>query len=232
MENITVLTGAGISAESGLTTFRDDDGFWRKYNVEDIATVKGLVNNPKYLLDFYNLYRKRVENAQPNKGHLDLVKLEEHFNVNIITQNVDDLHERAGSKNVLHVHGEIKKIRSSVDPNLIYDYDRDITVGDLCEKGSQLRPHVVFFGEDVPMYVKALELLRESDYFIVIGTSLEVSPICDLVELVNVSVPIYVVNPKMENIKAKYSHKQIIEVCEVASVGVEIVIDKILSKKI
>lgn len=183
MKTIVVLTGAGISAESGISTFRDSGGLWEKHRIEDVATYDAWLKNKALVLEFYNQRRKQLYTVEPNAAHIALMKLEEKFNVQIITQNVDDLHERAGSQHVLHLHGELKKARSTADPSLIYDIAGwELKEGDLCEKGSQLRPHIVWFGEAVPMIEKAAQLSMEADIFIVIGTSLNVYPAAGLIE--------------------------------------------------
>ncbi len=197
MKKIVVLTGAGISAESGIQTFRDGDGLWNKYRFEDLATPEAWQRDPGLVLEFYNWRRKKVWEAEPNAGHLALVKLEEKFNVQIITQNVDDLHERAGSKNVLHLHGEILKARSTVDPDLIYKLKNwELKLGDTCEKGSQLRPHIVWFGETVPLIGQATKIVSESDIFMIIGTSMVVYPAASLVVYARPDVPKYYIDPK------------------------------------
>ena len=182
MQNIVVLSGAGISAESGISTFRDSNGLWENHPIEKVATPSAWEENKKLVLQFYNQRRKQLFEVEPYSGHQALVALEEHFNVHIITQNVDDLHERAGSSNILHLHGELKKARSTVDSRLIYEMDSwELNLGDTCEKGSQLRPHIVWFGEDVPAIPTAIEWTRKADYFVVIGTSLQVYPAANLI---------------------------------------------------
>lgn len=199
MKKIVVLTGAGISAESGIRTFRDSNGLWEEHRVEDVATYEAWRRNPDLVLEFYNQRRKQLYEVKPNAGHRALVELEKKFKVLIITQNVDDLHERAGSTNVLHLHGELKKARSTVDQNLVYTLDGwELKKGDLCEKGSQLRPHIVWFGEAVPMIEPAIELSAEADIFIVIGTSLNVYPAASLVYYVKSNTPVYLIDPKAE----------------------------------
>jgi NAD-dependent deacetylase len=181
MQRILVLTGAGISAESGIRTFRDSGGLWENYRIEEVATPQAWASNPLLVLDFYNQRRKQILSALPNEGHKALVELEQKFEVKVITQNIDDLHERAGSAHVLHLHGEIMKSRSSVDPSLVYPINGDsIEHGEKCERGSQLRPHIVWFGEDVPMMEEAIELTRTADILMVIGTSLAVYPAAGL----------------------------------------------------
>jgi len=182
MKKIVVLTGAGISAESGIRTFRDSDGLWEEYRIEDVATFGAWLKNPALVQNFYNQRRKQLYEVEPNAAHFALVELEKKFDVQIITQNVDDLHERAGSSNVLHLHGELKKSRSTTDPSLVYDIEGwELKMGDKCEKGSQLRPHIVWFGEEVPMIIPAARLSAEADIFIVIGTSLNVYPAAGLI---------------------------------------------------
>lgn len=180
-KHIVVFTGAGVSAESGLKTFRDSDGLWENYRIEEVATPEAWERNPKLVLEFYNMRRKQCMEAQPNKAHQLIAELEKYYNVSVITQNIDDLHERAGSTNVLHLHGEIMKVRSSVDDNLIYPIKKwNLELGEKCEKGSQLRPHIVWFGEPVPMMEKAIEIVQTADVFIVVGSSLVVYPAAGL----------------------------------------------------
>ena len=199
MKKIVVLTGAGISAESGLRTFRDSNGLWEEHRVEDVATFNAWQRNQALVLEFYNQRRKQLFEVKPNAGHLALAELEKKYHVQIITQNVDDLHEQAGSTKVLHLHGELKKVQSTMDENLVYTLDGwELKKGDLCEKGSQLRPHIVWFGEAVPMIEPAMELSSEADIFIVIGTSLNVYPAASLVYYVNKSTPVYLIDPHAE----------------------------------
>jgi len=227
MKKLVVLSGAGISAESGIATFRDSGGLWEGYNIQEVATFEGWLRNKELVLDFYNQRRKSALNAQPNQGHKLLAKLEDHFQVHIITQNIDNLHEKAGSSNVLHLHGELFKSRSTVDDRLVYDIDGwELKLGDKCEKGSQLRPHVVWFGEMVPMMEPAAELVAAADLFIVVGTSLVVYPAAGLVDLVGQDVPIFVVDPKIPAM-APRANLHLIQ--EVASVGLQIVWEKLLS---
>ena len=196
MKKIVVLTGAGISAESGLKTFRDSGGLWEEHRIEDVATFDGWQRNPQLVLTFYNERRKQLINAEPNAAHRALVSLEQKYDVQIITQNVDDLHERAGSSKVLHLHGELKKVRSTVDNNLVYDLEGwELKMGDKCEKGSQLRPHIVWFGEAVPMIQIATEMTEQADIFIVIGTSLNVYPAASLIQFVPDNVAMYLIDP-------------------------------------
>jgi NAD-dependent deacetylase len=226
MKNIVVLTGAGMSAESGIQTFRDSDGLWCNYRVEDVATHDAWLRNPKLVNDFYNERRKQLYEVSPNKAHYDLVKLEAKYNVNIVTQNIDDLHERAGSTNVLHLHGELKKVRSTADENLIYDLKGwELKIGDTCELGSQLRPHIVWFGEAVPNMEPAMRLAEAADILIVIGTSLQVYPAASLLYYAKNEIPKYLVDPKA-NTSYPVPHLTIIR--EKATVGVAEVVDKLL----
>lgn len=196
MKKIVILTGAGISAESGVSTFRDSNGLWRNHRIEEVASPIAWQNNMDLVLEFYNIRRKQLFEVEPNAGHKALVKLEDKFDVKIITQNVDDLHERAGSSNVWHLHGELKKVRSTANPDLVYTLDNwELKNGDKCELGSQLRPHIVWFGEDVPNIQKAAEIAMSADVFIVIGTSMVVYPAAGLISYVNENVPKYYVDP-------------------------------------
>lgn len=204
MKKIVVLSGAGISAESGIATFRDANGLWEGHRVEDVASPEGWHRNPKLVLDFYNERRKTGINAQPNAGHVALAKLEQHFDVTIVTQNVDNLHEKAGSSKVIHLHGELFKVRSTVDERLVYDLQGwELKLGDKCEKGSQLRPHIVWFGEMVPMMEIAAQETTQADIFLVVGTSLLVYPAAGLIDYVPRSAPKYVIDPKLPNIAAR-----------------------------
>jgi NAD-dependent deacetylase len=197
MQKLVILTGAGVSAESGIQTFRDGDGLWNKYRFEDLASPQAWARDPELVLEFYNWRRKIVWEAEPNPAHKALVKLEDKFDVQIITQNVDDLHERAGSSNVHHLHGEIRKVRSTTDPNLVYEMDNwELKLGDTCEKGSQLRPHIVWFGEAVPMIEPAMEIASQADIFIVIGTSMVVYPAASLIVYIKPNKQKYYVDPK------------------------------------
>lgn len=198
MKRIVVLTGAGMSAESGIATFRDSGGLWEQHKVEDVATPEGFKRNPQLVLDFYNQRRRAAFDAKPNAGHIGLAELEKDYNVSIITQNVDDLHERAGSTHVLHLHGELKKVRSTLDSSLIYELtpdNPDIHIGDKCERGSQLRPHIVWFGEAVPMIEKAIEEVEMCDILVVIGTSLNVYPAAGLLNYARAGTPVYLIDP-------------------------------------
>lgn len=204
MKKIVVLSGAGISAESGIQTFRGINGLWEGHRIEDVASPEGWQRNPEMVQRFYNLRRKSVVNAQPNAGHMALVELEKHFDVIIITQNIDDLHERAGSSHILHLHGEITKSQSSVNPNLVFDIDGDeISMGALCPLGSQLRPHVVWFGEAVPNLRQASRFVEQADILIIVGTSLQVYPAAGLIDYVKQDCEIHVIDPNAANLGVK-----------------------------
>lgn len=213
---ITVLTGAGISAESGLSTFRDNGGLWDQYEISEVATPEAWARNPELVQQFYNARRKQCGEVQPNEAHHALVELARNFEVEIITQNVDDLHERAGSKNVLHLHGELTKVRSCKDSNLIYEHGyAPLKMGDQCELGSQLRPHIVWFGEMVPMLEVAAQKVSESDVLIIVGTSLNVYPAASLHEYSKPDCKLYIIDPNNMIIKNKnFKH-----IKEKASVG-------------
>ncbi len=198
MKHIVVLTGAGMSAESGIATFRDSGGLWEQYAIEDVATPEGFRRDPELVLNFYNERRKAAFDAKPNLGHIGLAEMEADYKISIITQNVDDLHERAGSTNVIHLHGELSKVRSTIDQSLIYTLTADnseIHMGDKCEKGSQLRPHIVWFGEAVPMIEKAMKVVQTADYLVVIGTSLNVYPAAGLLNYIEPGIPIFLIDP-------------------------------------
>jgi NAD-dependent deacetylase len=225
--NLVVLTGAGISAESGIPTFRDTGGLWDQYDVMELASPQGWANNPTLVLEFYNIRREKVREAKPNAAHLSLTELEEKYNTTIITQNIDNLHERAGSKNILHLHGEIMKARSSMDDDLIYPLgDKQIHVGDLCEKGSQLRPHVVWFGEDVPAISDAIGICRQAQIFILIGTSLAVYPAANLINYVPSETPKYIID---KSIPPVHHLSNLHRIEKSASLGVPELVKELLS---
>ena len=199
MQNIVVFTGAGISAESGLGTFRDSGGLWEQFKIEDVATPEAFERNPELVLNFYNLRRKQLLESEPNVAHIFLNKLSEKYNLHIITQNIDDLHERSGSENVLHLHGKLMESKSSVDDSLIYPIEgADLKIGDLCENGSQLRPNVVWFGEAVPKMIDAISITKKADIFIVIGTSLNVYPAASLLNYTDNAKRIILIDLKAE----------------------------------
>ncbi|MDP5106007.1 MAG: NAD-dependent deacylase [Polaribacter sp.] len=219
MKKLVVLTGAGISAESGIKTFRDADGLWEGHDVMEVATPEGFKANPKLVLNFYNERRKQLFEVLPNKAHTNLADLEKEFDVEIITQNVDDLHERAGSTKVTHLHGELLKVRSSSDESIILDWKNDLVLGDLCPKKSQLRPHIVWFGEMVPMLEKAIEITEKADILVIIGTSMQVYPAASLIDYVKLNTPIYFIDPKPAVSKSNFKNLTIID--DVASLGTQ-----------
>jgi NAD-dependent deacetylase len=197
MKKLVILTGAGMSSESGIKTFRDSGGLWEEYEVTEVATPQAWVKNRDLVLRFYNERRRQLAGCNPNEGHLGLALLERHFDVRIITQNIDDLHERAGSTKILHLHGELTKARSTVDRSLIYEIGyKDINPGDKCEKGSQLRPHIVWFGEEVPMMDEAVTLTADADIFVVIGSSLNVYPAAGLISYAPHKASLWLIDPK------------------------------------
>ena len=193
--NIVVLSGAGMSAESGLRTFRDSNGLWEGHDVMEVASPQGFARNPNLVLDFYNQRRRQLLEVEPNTGHLALAQLEEHHHVQIVTQNVDDLHERAGSSQVTHLHGELFKVRSTKDPSIVMEWREDILLGDLCPIGSQLRPQIVWFGEAVPLMDKAIDIVQQADAVMVVGTSMQVYPAAGLVDLSPYTSPVYFIDP-------------------------------------
>lgn len=219
MKKLVVLSGAGISAESGIGTFRDSGGLWENHRIEDVATPEAWQKNPDLVLDFYNERRKQALSVKPNPAHYSLVELEKYFDVQIITQNVDNLHEVAGSSNVVHLHGELFKSQSTENPELVYDITSwELKKGDLCELGSQLRPHIVWFGEAVPMMDIAVELTEQADIFVVAGTSLAVYPAAGLVHYVHAHKPIYIIDPARPDITFR---KNMTFIQEKASTGLE-----------
>lgn len=195
-KHIVILSGAGMSAESGISTFRDSDGLWENHRIEDVASPAGWQRNMALVLDFYNQRRRNLLEVLPNEGHHGLKELEKSYQVTIITQNVDDLHERAGSTKVLHLHGELLKARSTVDEKLVYEWKKDIGIGDKCEKNSQLRPHIVWFGEMVPLLEPAARIVAGADIVVIIGTSLQVYPAAGLIEYALPGIPVYYIDPK------------------------------------
>lgn len=195
MNKVIVLSGAGVSAESGLKTFRDNDGLWESHRVEEVATPEAFARNPELVLRFYNLRRAQLKEAQPNVGHRLIAALEDRYRVTVITQNVDNLHERAGSSEVLHLHGELTKVRCTYDEEEIHEWDRDLKLGDLSEAGFQLRPHIVWFGEQVPMIERAALVVQQADAVIIIGTSLQVYPAAGLVGYAPADIPVYYIDP-------------------------------------
>lgn len=225
---IAVLTGAGISAESGIKTFRDADGLWEGYDVMEVASPIGWEKNQELVLDFYNQRRKQLLQVRPNAAHQDLIKLEAHFETHIITQNIDDLHERGGSKNVVHLHGELLKVRSTGDPRLIYNWKKDLVKGDACEKGHQLRPHIVWFGEAVPELERAAEIVSRANIVLIVGTSMQVYPAAGLVDFALPGAFIYYVDPK-PSINWELSTRRNLKIIEEkATTGVQKVVTELL----
>jgi len=228
MPKLYVLTGAGMSAESGIRTFRDSGGLWEEHDVMTVASIDGWYANPELVLRFYNERRKQLATAKPNAGHVGLKELEKYFEVYIVTQNVDNLHEAAGSKNILHLHGELTKIRSTVDSSYIKDIGyTELNMGDMCPKGGQLRPHIVWFGEAVPAFTEATEWVQHADAFAVIGTSLNVYPAAGLINYVPRNVPIYLIDPNEVNAPAG---RKVEFIKEGAGVGVAILKKRLLER--
>lgn len=228
MKKLVVLTGAGISAESGIKTFRDADGLWEGHNVMDVATPEGWRTNQELVLDFYNQRRRQLHEVKPNIGHLTLAALERDFEVNIITQNVDDLHEKSGSTSVLHLHGELFKVRSSKDENCILDWKTDLKTGDFDSNGNQLRPHIVWFGEEVPALEEALTLVQNADILVIVGTSMQVYPAAGLIHYIKNNVPIYYIDPNPATIKQVANPIEIIPMS--ATKGLPFLKEKLLQK--
>ncbi len=228
MKKLVVLTGAGISAESGIKTFRDANGLWEGHNVMDVASPEGFQRNPKLVFDFYNERRKQLHQVTPNLGHQILAELEQDFEVSIITQNVDNLHEKAGSTNVLHLHGELFKARSTVNPTNIIDWTTDLNLGDLDARQNQMRPHIVWFGEEVPALEEAVFLTSQADIFVVVGTSLQVYPAAGLIDFTKPSTPMYYIDPKPAKIPNLSSKVEIIS--EIASIGMAILKKRIVEQ--
>lgn len=224
-KKLVVLSGAGISAESGIQTFRDSDGLWEGHNVMDVATPEGYRKNPALVLDFYNKRRQQLLTVEPNEAHFILAELENDFDVHIITQNVDDLHERAGSSNVLHLHGELLKVRSTRNHNYILEWKTDLLDSDKDDDGFNLRPHIVWFGEEVPALEEAVQLTTEADLFLVIGTSLQVYPAAGLVDFVPKESTIYYIDPKP--IKIPNLRNELVVFAENASKGMELLKEKL-----
>ncbi|MGK4568814.1 SIR2 family NAD-dependent protein deacylase [Flavobacterium sp. 3HN19-14] len=228
-KKLVVLTGAGISAESGIKTFRDSDGLWEGHNVTDVATPEGWRKNPALVLDFYNQRRRQLHQVKPNLAHKILAELEQDFDVYIITQNVDNLHEKAGSTKVLHLHGELLKVRSTKNHAHVIDWHDDLNFGDEDDSGNQLRPHIVWFGEEVPALEEAVNLAQQADVFAVIGTSLQVYPAAGLIEFTNEKIHHYYIDPKPAKITNMRAHLEVIPY--VASEGMVILREKLKALK-
>ncbi|SEQ51629.1 NAD-dependent deacetylase [Hyunsoonleella jejuensis] len=217
MKHIVVLTGAGMSAESGVKTFRDAGGLWEGHDVMEVASPRGFAKNPELVLDFYNQRRRQLFEVEPNAAHKDIAKLEDHFKVTVVTQNIDDLHERGGSTNIIHLHGELLKARSTYDDTDIQDWNTDLVLGDVCKKGHQLRPHIVWFGEDVPLIEKAAQICATADILLIIGTSMQVYPAAGLMHYTPSDIPIYFIDPK-PNVA---SSKRVTVIAETATIGMK-----------
>ena len=227
MKKLVILTGAGMSSESGIKTFRDSGGLWEEYDVTEVATPMAWAKNRELVLRFYNERRRQLEGCQPNEGHTGLASLEKYFDVQIITQNIDNLHERAGSTKILHLHGELTMARSTVDPSLLYDIGyKDINPGDVCEKGSQLRPHIVWFGEQVPMMDEAVNLTADADIFVVIGSSLNVYPAAGLIHYAPAEASLWLIDPKDVDIPIS---RKVEVIKEKAARGVAILTERLIS---
>lgn len=225
MKKLVVLTGAGISAESGIKTFRDSDGLWEGHNVMDVASPQGWHRDKALVLDFYNQRRKQLHEVKPNQGHIVLAELEKDFDVHIITQNVDNLHEQAGSSKVLHLHGELLKVRSTKNENYILDWQHDLILGDVDDKGHQLRPHIVWFGEMVPALEEAVAITQQADYVAVIGTSLQVYPAASLMHYAQPNVPVFYIDPRPASISNLQNPLEVIAMN--ASEGVPVLREKL-----
>jgi NAD-dependent deacetylase len=226
-KHLVVLSGAGISAESGIPTFRGADGLWEGHDITEVASPEGWHKNPSLVLNFYNLRRRAAANAFPNRGHEILAELEDFYDVTVITQNVDDLHERAGSTNVLHLHGMLRLARSTSNPSLIYEIEgTELNMGDTCDEGSQLRPHIVWFGEMVPAMEEAAQIASKADYFIIVGTSLMVYPAAMLIDYVPVHIPKFIVDPNMPAIQ---DYPQLFKYSLSGSEGLALVKERLLS---
>lgn len=223
MKKIVVLTGAGMSAESGIKTFRDEDGLWKGHDVMQVASPEGFRRNPELVFEFYNQRRRQLLSVKPNKAHYNLVDLEKYFDVEIITQNIDNLHEKAGSTKVTHLHGELLKVRSTYNENIVLNWKKDLHLGDLGPDNKQLRPHIVWFGEMVPMLDKAIEITSKADILIIIGTSMQVYPAASLVNFIKPNTPIYFIDPKPSITKNDFNNLKIIS--DFASEGT----DKLIS---
>ncbi|WP_271424880.1 SIR2 family NAD-dependent protein deacylase [Aequorivita sinensis] len=225
MMKIVVLSGAGVSAESGIKTFRDGNGLWENHDIMEVASTEAFKRNPALVLDFYNQRRRQLQTVEPNSAHIALAELEKHHDVTIITQNVDDLHERAGSTDVIHLHGELLKARSTVDENLILEWKDDLNIGDCCDNNHQLRPHIVWFGEMVPMIEVASEIIEDADAIIIVGTSMQVYPAAGIIQYAKANAQVYFIDPN----PSINPTKRISVYAEKASTGVPKVVEKLAS---
>lgn len=235
-QRMVVLTGAGISAESGVSTFRSNNGLWQQYDWQRMASIEGWMTDPETMLEFYNMRRKELIDVQPNHAHQMLAELEKWYDIRIITQNIDNLHERAGSTDVMHLHGEITKVTSSIDrdrPDCIQllPLDQAIRIGDKAADGSQMRPYVVWFGESVPQFEKAIPVVIEADILVVIGTSLQVYPAASLVQFARPEARIYIINPEAQTVSSLTMGRHIYYIQEKATIGIETLIDKLSTQK-
>ena len=228
-KKIVVLTGAGMSADSGIRTFRDANGIWEDHDVMEVASPYGFARDPALVLDFYNQRRRQLLEVVPNAGHKMLVELEQHFNVTIITQNIDDLHERAGSSDVLHLHGELLKVRSTGDESMVLDWKKDLTLGETCPKGYQLRPHIVWFGEEVPLLSEAAQITVTADILIIIGTSMQVYPAAGILNYARQGTPIYFIDPKPSINASDFENLTIIQ--STAAKGVPTLVKDLVRKE-
>jgi NAD-dependent deacetylase len=231
-KKIVVFSGAGVSQESGISTFRDSNGLWENHRVEDVASPEGWRRNQELVLDFYNKRRRQLKEVEPNQAHILIAELEKFYDVTVITQNVDDLHERAGSTKVIHLHGELRKVRSTKNPNLIYHWEEDICTGDHCEEDSQLRPHIVWFGESLnEEHLNTSRILAsEADAMIVVGTSMQVYPASEIPYFASVDCVIYVIDPNVKEIRFHEIDKQVVKVEATATVGMKDVYGKLIPK--
>lgn len=227
-EKIVILSGAGMSAESGISTFRDANGLWEQHDIMEVASIDGWRKNPGLVLEFYNQRRRQLKTVEPNAAHYALVELEQKYAVTIVTQNVDDLHERAGSSSIVHLHGELRKVRSSKHENLIYHCEEDINLGDLCDKGHQLRPHIVWFGEMVPKIEIGAQVVAACDHLIIIGTSMQVYPAAGLVDYAQGHAAIYYIDPKPSI--SQQSYPEVTIIAEKATTGVRNLVDQLLNR--
>tara|TARA_B100001287_G_scaffold266083_1_gene259647 strand:- start:52 stop:720 length:669 start_codon:yes stop_codon:yes gene_type:complete len=216
MKHIVILSGAGMSAESGLKTFRDSNGLWEGHDVMEVASPQGFEKNPALVLEFYNQRRRQLLKVEPNRAHRALVEMEKKYKVSIVTQNVDDLHERAGSSSVLHLHGELFKVRSTYDISDIQEWKKDLNIGDLCQKGHQLRPHIVWFGEEVPAILEAISICQTANVLIIIGTSMQVYPAASLMNYIDTGTKVYYIDPDPADIR----NEQVVVIPEAASTGI------------
>lgn len=225
---VVILSGAGVSAESGINTFRGSDGLWEGHRIEEVASPIGWANNRKKVLDFYNLRRAQLKEVKPNKAHFTIAKMENNFDVTVVTQNVDNLHEKAGSTNVMHLHGELTKVRSTINENLIYRWEDDLNEGHTCELGSQLRPHIVWFGEAVPLIEKAAEIVQSADIIIIVGTSMKVYPAAGLIGFAKPDSKIFYIDPSPGS-AYELDRTEFVNIKEKATKGFDILIEKHLN---